>query len=74
MRLTPPRPHPSDEDYYLACASFSLKADGFWTLHASLLRPGMPEPHLRRFRHAYIGLGKRRSVCQMAVLARPCPW
>jgi hypothetical protein len=29
MRLTPPRP--PGEDYYLACVSFSSKADGFWT-------------------------------------------
>jgi hypothetical protein len=32
MRVTPARPHPEKEDFYLACASFSSEApvDGFW--------------------------------------------
>ena len=74
MRLTPPRLHPSDKDYYLACASFSLKANGFWTLHASLLRPGMPEPHLRRFRHCLYWLGKKTQRLPNGSFVRPCPW
>ena len=39
MRLTPQRPHPEKEDYFLASASFNSEAhDGFWTEHRCYCR------------------------------------